>query len=336
MTTKKKEHIDLALKSQADMMFHDSRFDYEPLLSAHPGDNLKPFDFAGKRMNVPVWISSMTGGSEVSATINHNLAKACNEFGLGMGLGSCRTFLETGKYFEQFDMRHIIGDEYPLYANLGICQVEKAVLENRIDQITGMIDTLKADGLIIHINPIQEWLQPEGDRLTLPPLETIKAFLSGTNIKVIVKEVGQGFGPESIRELLRLPVEAIELAAFGGTNFAMVELERSDPIRRVLLEPLSRVGNDAGNIIDEINDFTVSHGDEVKCRSVIVSGGIRNFLDGYYFINKCRIKSVYGQASSLLRYAGEDYENLRQFIRLQIEGLKLANAYLKIRKNQGH
>ncbi len=331
MTEKKKEHIELALSSQANMMTHDNRFNYEPLLSAHPEGILKPFDFAGKKMKIPVWISSMTGGSEVSSIINSNLAKVCNEFGLGMGLGSCRVLLETGRFREQFNLREIIGEDYPFYANLGICQVEKAILNNTTELITNMVEKLRADGLIIHVNPIQEWLQPEGDRITVPPVETIKAFLADTGMRVIVKEVGQGFGPESTKELLRLPLEAIEFAAYGGTNFAQVELKRRADSRKTLLQPLSSVGHDAYQMIDEINSFRETNVDEVKCQAVIVSGGVRNFLDGYYFIKKSTIKAVYGQASVLLRYAMGDYDKLRKFIEVQIEGLKLAYAYLRIK-----
>lgn len=331
MTKRKGEHIELALKSQTDQSLNDNRFDYEPMLSAHPSGIPKAFDFAGKKMNVPVWISSMTGGSEYSGTINRNLARACNEFGMGMGLGSCRVFLEEGSYFDHFNLRDIIGDEYPFYANLGIAQIEKYIKRNETARITEMVERLKADGLIIHVNPVQEWLQPEGDKITVPPLETIKAFMSLTNIKIIVKEVGQGFGPESIKELLRLPIEAIELAAYGGTNFAKVELQRSDLLRQKLLEPLSRIGNTAEQMVEEINRFAESHPAEMRCRSVIISGGLKSFLDGYYLMKKCRLQSVYGQASAFLEYAKEDYGQLREFIQLQTEGLNLASAYLKIR-----
>jgi isopentenyl-diphosphate delta-isomerase len=332
MTKRKRDHLELALQSQTSLMMQDDRFDYEPMLSAHPGDILKPLDFGGKKMRVPIWISSMTGGSEYSGNINRNLARACNEFGMGMGLGSCRVLLEEGEYFDHFNLRDIIGDDCPFYANLGISQVEKYVLKKETGRIIEMIEKIKADGLIIHVNPIQEWLQPEGDKITVAPIETIKTFLEKTGIKLIVKEVGQGFGPESIKELLRLPLAAVELAAYGGTNFAKVELQRSNSIRQKLLEPLSLIGNNAYEMIDEINLFTIEHRNEVKCKSIIISGGLKNFLDGYYLINKCTLPSVYGQASAFLEYAREDYDHLREFIQLQIEGLKLASSYLKIKE----
>jgi len=333
MIKRKREHLDLALKSQTNLSVNDDRFDYEPMLSAHPEDILKSFEFAGKKMKVPIWISSMTGGSEYSGIINHNLARACNEFGMGMGLGSCRALLEEGNYFDHFNLREIIGNDSPFYANLGISQIEKSTLNNSTARITDMVERLKADGLIIHVNPLQEWLQPEGDKLTVAPMETIKAFLSKTKLKVIVKEVGQGFGPESIAELLKLPLEALELASFGGTNFAKVELQRSSVLRQKLLEPLSRIGNNAYQMVDDINRFAKTRNNQLKCKSVIISGGVQSFLDGYYLMQRCRLKSVYGQASAFLEYAREDYDQLKEFIQLQVEGLELASAYLRLKEN---
>ena len=166
----------------------------------------------------------MTGGTKLAGTINRNLAMACNEFGMGMGLGSCRIIMEDDTYFEDFNMRAIIGDDLPLWANLGIAQIEELVGKKQEDKAAELVEKLRADGLIIHVNPMQEWFQPEGDILTCPPLDTIKRFLDSFSVPVIVKEVGQGMGPESLRELLQLPLQAIEFAAFGGTNFARVEL----------------------------------------------------------------------------------------------------------------
>ena len=324
MIKRKHEHLELALHSQTGLMMNDERFDYEPLLSAHPDHILKPFEFLGKTMKVPIWISSMTGGSESSGFINGNLARACNEFGMGMGLGSCRSYLEERKYFDHFNLRELIGDDYPLYANLGIRQIEDAVKQHETESVAAMVHDLKADGLIIHVNPFQEWLQPEGERINVPPVESISKFLSETNLKVIVKEVGQGFGPASLGALLQLPLEAIELAAFGGTNFASLELKRSGHIRQKLLEPLSLVGNNVENMINTINHYMDAVDINIRCRSIIISGGIRNFLDGYYFMQKSKLRSVYGQASSFLKYAKEGY---------QIKGLELATAYLRIRKD---
>jgi isopentenyl-diphosphate Delta-isomerase len=331
MEKRKNDHIELALNSQSSEVEHDNRFDYEPLLSPHPKSDALGLKFLGKDMRAPIWISSMTGGTDYAKIINTNLARACNEFGLGMGLGSCRPLLENDKYLDQFDLRNIVGDENPFYANLGISQIEQAIKQNKTQEITDLVLKLRADGLIIHVNPIQEWLQPEGDILLLSPIDTIKTFLDLTHMKVIVKEVGQGFGPESLRALLKLPLEAIELGAYGGTNFSKVELKRSLPIVGEMLNPFSKVGNTAEQMVDDINSI-VKEPNNVQCKQVIISGGIKNFLDGYYLMQKSSLPSIYGQASTMLKYAREDYAQLREYIQYQIKGLQMAYTYLTIKK----
>ena len=119
MTDRKKDHIDLAFKARAQMDEIDRRFNYEPLMAKHPSGELPAFDFLGKTMRAPIWISSMTGGTRLAGKINRNLARACNKFGLGMGLGSCRALLESDEHLEDFDLRNIIGTELPFFANLG-------------------------------------------------------------------------------------------------------------------------------------------------------------------------------------------------------------------------
>ncbi len=94
LESRKKDHIELAFKSQTPPAVLDSRFHYEPMLKAHPKAGIAPVAILGKQQKVPIWVSSMTGGTRQAGTINRNLAMACNEFGMGMGLGSCRIILE--------------------------------------------------------------------------------------------------------------------------------------------------------------------------------------------------------------------------------------------------
>jgi isopentenyl-diphosphate delta-isomerase len=188
---------------------------------------------------------------------------------------------------------------------------------------------LRADGLIIHVNPLQEWFQPEGDRFTKPPIETIAKFLQVFKYAVIVKEVGQGMGYYSLKALLELPLLAVEFAAFGGTNFAKMELMRSFGATQEYFGPLAKVGHDAYQMTELVN-LIVDEGN-VETSMIIISGGIKNFLDGYYLINRSKLPAIYGQASGFLKYATENYDSLRQYIEYQIKGLELAYAYLKIR-----
>ena len=332
MSDRKKDHINQAFKARVEKDAADKRFNYEPLLAAHPVTKQAPFSFAGKTMRFPLWISSMTGGTTQAGLINRNLARACNEFGLGMGLGSCRTLLEDERHINDFDLRNIIGDDSPFYANLGIAQLERLVEEKAVDKISNLVDRLQADGIIIHINPFQETFQPEGEVFKRPPLDTLQEFLEITNNRVIVKEVGQGMGPESIERLLQLPIEAIEFGALGGTNFTLLELLRSQEKELAAFEAFAKVGHTAEDMTQMVNEV-VSKSNKYSCKQVIISGGITNILDGYYLQQLCKLSSVIGMGSALLKFASSDYDELRNFLQQVKKSYQLASAYLKIREN---
>lgn len=197
----------------------------------------------------------MTGGTEKAARINLNLARACAQFGMGMGLGSCRSLLDSNDHFTDFDMRSVIGNDLPLYANLGICQIETLLKDKATDKIESMIQRLRADGLIVHINPMQESLQPEGDLLKRSPLETLEELLEQIKVPIIVKEVGQGMGPKSLEALMYMPLQAIEFGAYGGTNFAKIELMRHPEKAGQVLEALSEIGHNAEEMLQWANDI---------------------------------------------------------------------------------
>ena len=249
MAQRKKDHIDLAFESRISLNEIDSRFNYEPILAAHPDHvNWPNISIAQKQLKVPIWVSSMTGGTQWAKIINTNLAKACKDFGMGMGLGSCRPILYDNEYLEDFAIRQYIGDEQVLFANLGIAQIEELVDQNALERLQNLVDKLEADGLIIHVNPLQEWLQPEGDRFKHKPIDIIKRVLDAVEFPIIVKEVGQGMGYESLRQLLQLPLEAVDFAANGGTNFAKLELLRSDPVKKEIYKQLANVGHSAAEM----------------------------------------------------------------------------------------
>ena len=328
---RKQDHIDLAFEADMANKGPDKRFSYEPMLAAHPAPDMDiSVTFLGKKLGAPLWVSSMTGGTGKALDINHRLAEACARFRLGMGLGSCRPLLDRPERIRDFDVRGIIGDDLPLYANLGIAQVEKLLSTNRVNDIIELVFRLKADGLILHVNPLQEWLQPEGDRIHQPPIETLHRLLAEVTFPIIVKEVGQGMGPVSITSLMKLPIAALELAAHGGTNFSKLELLRSDMAHRETYAAVSQIGHNLEDMITTINKLSIEQPNEIKCHQIIVSGGIKDFLDGYYWTQKLNMPSVYGQASMFLKFARESQESLDNYIKQQIRGLQLANTYLKV------
>lgn len=326
---RKLDHIQLAYEARTAA--NDIRFYYEPVLNAHPGSgsNLDK-TFLGKNIRYPVWVSSMTGGTARARTINTNLARVCGEFGLGMGLGSCRSLLESSDNFEDFNVRHLIGD-YPLYANLGIAQVEQLLSKKAFEKAEKMVENLQADGLIIHVNPFQEWLQPEGDIIERPPLEVIKEVTEISGLNLIVKEVGQGFGPESLKALLELPVQAIETSAFGGTNFSLLEILRTqDNVPSESIRELVNIGHTNEEMLSYINEL-VNDNPGFRSKELILSGGVSGFLDGYYYLSRSPLNAVYGQASGFLKHAQGEYKELRSYVENEIKGLQLATNYLKIR-----
>jgi isopentenyl-diphosphate delta-isomerase len=327
-TDRKLEHIQLALDSQTKLEEQDLRFNYEPLLAAHPENPDLSIQFLGKTMQTPIWVSSMTGGTGVARTINRNIARACREFGMGMGLGSCRKILFDKTDWADFNFRDEIGDQ-PFWANLGIAQIEELLAEKNIQVVVDLVGELRADGLIVHVNPLQEWFQPEGNRLKQSPLQTIQQLLDQVSLKVIVKEVGQGFGPESLHQLLALPIEAIEFGAYGGSNFSKLEMLRSDAQRLEGSLPFAFTGQSAGQMVNSVNQILKENTNPV-CRQLIISGGIQNVLDGYYLTSKSQLPSVFGMASGVLKHAMEDYGSLAGFLRCQVQLLGLARAYLKI------
>lgn len=328
---RKQSHLDLAFQSQNNQI--DNRFYYEPMLTGHPPSETDlSFQLGDKTLQNPIWISSMTGGSSSAGPINKVLAKTANKFGLGMGLGSCRIILEDSTYFEDFNLRPILGGAVPFYANLGIAQIEMILEKNQGQKINNLISKLNADGLIVHVNPMQEWLQPEGDNIKYSPLETIDKLLNEVQFPIIVKEVGQGFGPESMVELLKRPILAVDFAANGGTNFSKLELIRNQG-KQEYFEQIVALGHSADEMVDFLNDAIENLGEKLKCHNTIISGGVKSFLDGFYYTQKANTNAIYGQAAPFLKYANKSQEALDEFVQHEIEGLQMAHKFLKIKWN---
>ncbi len=325
---RKLAHIDLTVEAQISSVLKDKRFNYEPLFGSHPtpGEGPTKKTFLGKTLSAPLWISSMTGGTGPARHINQNLARGAGEFGLGMGLGSCRSLLSSDEFFSDFDLREHLGDQ-PFYANLGIAQIEQSLLNGSWDKIEKLVSRLKADGLIIHLNPMQEWFQPEGDLLVRSPLETIDQAIHKNSFPLIVKEVGQGMGPKSLEALMGRKLEAIEFGAFGGTNFSRLEQLRQSEDKKGFRE-MALIGHTAEEMVGFVNNIFNKNDIEINCQQFIISGGIQNALQGHHLMNRCMGNSVYGQAKAMLMAAKGEYSEFREFLSSQLEGLAMAERYL--------
>ncbi len=318
---RKDSHINLALESQ--VIARDERFQYEPLLGSTPTDWRDPLVFLGKKIEAPLWISSMTGGSTKGSNLNKLFASAAAKFGLGMGLGSCRVLLEDSKFFDDFNLRPIIGEKLPFYANLGIAQVEELIHYKKLETLNELIEKLNADGLIIHVNPLQEYFQPKGDKVLRPAIETIQELKENFSYKLIIKEVGQGMGAESLRKLVELGIDGVELAAHGGTNFTKLEGLRSENFSS---ETFSLVGHTAKEMVQALNQLSANN------IEIIISGGINTVLDAHYLKSICDYNSVIGKAGSLLRYAQEGESQLFNYIEKWLYDFQLAIQFLKVKQ----
>lgn len=329
ISRRKNDHIRLTKKSQIDRIQIDNRFTYEPLPGTHPQHQSNNFTFLGRKIGGPLFLSSITGGSSKGKRINRNIGYAARELNLPMGLGSIRAYLENPND-ESFNIRPITGEHTPLFGNIGIGQVTELFKSNKVERLDNAVTDLDLDGLIIHINPLQEWLQPEGDNLIVPPIQVLEAVLPELKCKTIVKEVGCGFGPRSLKELMKLPIDVIDFAAFGGTNFSKMEVLRSHRKDRDLKNPFIYIGNTPDDMITNINSLlSMNIGNN---KEFIISGGIKNFLDGYYYNSILNAPSIYAYAANILKYAQKSADSLISFLSSEIKSFMFAQNYLDIKK----
>ena len=189
-------------------------------------------ELLGRRLAAPLVISAMTGGTEEAATVNERLARGAAELGVAMVLGSARALLEDPKLLDTYRL----GPRPPLLlGNLGAAQVTP-------ERAARVVELLDADGLSIHLNPLQEAVQPEGQPYFSGVLERIAATVEQlAPVPVVVKEVGFGLDPDDVRALESTGVAALDVAGSGGTNWALIE-GRRDPRSRALAEAFADWG----------------------------------------------------------------------------------------------
>jgi isopentenyl-diphosphate delta-isomerase len=188
----------------------------------------------GKRLRAPLLISSMTGGTERAAEINRNLARAAQAAGIAMGLGSQRAAVEDAVLAPSYQVRDVAPDIL-LFANLGAVQLNYTYT---VDQCRRAVEMIAADALILHLNALQEAVQPEGDGHwagLLRKIEQVCHALDADGIPVVGKEVGWGLSARTARRLADAGVAVLDVAGAGGTSWSEVEAHRAptDLHRRV-------------------------------------------------------------------------------------------------------
>ena len=225
--------------------------------------------FLDKQLGAPILISSMTGGTEQAATINRRLAIAAQQYKIPMGVGSQRVALEKPEVADTFAVRKYAPD-IPLFANLGAVQLN---YNCGLEQCLRIVDILEADALILHINPLQECIQPQGDTNFHGLFDKIETVCSKLPVPVIAKEVGNGISAAMAKKLLSVGVTAIDVAGAGGTSWAMVESERAqNAMGRRLGRTFSDWGLPTADCIKSIRTIDVNV-------PLIASGGLRHGLD---------------------------------------------------------
>ena len=177
----------------------------------------------GRTVAAPILVSSMTGGTDQAELINRNLAVAAQTYRLAMGVGSQRAGIELDTLQRTFRVRDIAPDVL-LLANLGAVQFNYGYT---VEQCRRAVDMIGADALILHLNPLQEAVQPEGDVDWRGLLGKIEQVCRCLERPVVVKEVGWGISRTTARRLIEAGVSAIDVAGAGGTSWSQVEMHRA-------------------------------------------------------------------------------------------------------------
>ncbi len=273
---RKLDHIRIALEEIVDMSKEERWFDSVELLhNPLPDSSFDEVDltteFLGHKVSAPILIEGMTGGHKAAKRINEELAKAASRFGVPIGVGSQRAALEKGELAHTYRVVREIADNVPVIANLGISHV---LGSNGVDNAKRAVDMIEADAIAIHLNPLQEVIQPEGDRDLRDGLISIRDLVRELDVPVIVKEVGSGIGPGVAKLLDYVGVYAIDVAGSGGTSWALIEGERA---------PDRSKERTASNVYKKWGIPTpaaiLSVSEAIERAKLIGSGGVRNGLD---------------------------------------------------------
>ena len=224
---RKADHIRINLEEDVRSGLTTGLERYRFVHQALPELNLAAVDTSvawfGKTLQAPLLISSMTGGTEAAAAINHNLAAAAQAAGIAMGLGSQRAAVENTALAPTFQVRDVAPDIL-LFANLGAVQFNYGY---GLDQCRRAVDMIQADALVLHLNALQEAVQPEGDANFAGLLKKIEAVCRALPVPVIAKEVGWGISEAAATQLAEAGVAAIDVAGACCTSWSQVEMHRA-------------------------------------------------------------------------------------------------------------
>jgi isopentenyl-diphosphate delta-isomerase len=261
--SRKKDHVDLArgrdVEHSLSPGFSDVRFVHQPLPEMALSDVDTSCRMFGKQISAPLLILGMTGGYSEALSINSRLAAAAEKERLAFGLGSQRAMVEKPELAPTYKVRKV-APTIPLIGNIGGCQLKKYGVE----KVREALDAIEADALAIHLNPLQEVCQPEGDHDFSGILSQIGIFSRDLGLPLIVKETGAGMSIEAASALRRAGVSMVDVSGAGGTSWSKIEYMRSK----------------GAPVFEEWGNPTCIS--IVACSEIIKtigSGGVRNGLD---------------------------------------------------------
>ena len=313
---RKSDHIKINLEQDVRSAISNSLETIQFVHEALPELDLEAVDptisLFGKKLNSPILVSSMTGGTDEAKLINQRLAEAAQETGVAMGVGSQRAALETPELTETFSITRKVAPNILLFANLGAIQLNYGY---GITQCRRAVDMLAADALILHLNPLQEAVQPGGNVNFAGLTKKIENICKKLEVPVIVKEVGWGISERTAKLLAECGVAAIDVAGAGGTSWSQVEMYRApDEFNRRLAATF--VGWGIPTVASLRNVKKAAPG-----LTIFASGGLKDGLD----ITKCIAlgATLGGMAGQFLKASAVSTENI-------IERLKLTRQQIVV------
>jgi isopentenyl-diphosphate delta-isomerase len=318
ISQRKSEHLDIVLSGQASAYatttgFEKVRFEHCALPELDLDGIRLSTRFLGREIAAPFLISSMTGGPAAAERINATIAEAAGATKIAFAVGSQRIALEgKGEYGFSRGLRARAGP-VPILANFGAVQLKQWDGPAMALRAVEMID---ADGLIIHLNPLQEAIQSGGDRDWSQLLRRIEELVRAVSIPIIVKEVGAGISGSLSLRLRNAGIRIIDVAGAGGTSWAAVEARRS---RNAASRQIGEAFRDWGVPTADAIRSVRRHCPEA---TIIASGGIRDGVDAAKAIRLGA--DIVGQAAGVLPAAMEGPAHLAEHIEIVIQQLRIA------------
>ena len=310
---RKLDHIAICLRDTVESRVSSGFDDITPVHRCLPETSLDEINLAthffGKTLAAPIVIAGMTGGAEKAKRINENLAVAAQELGVAMGLGSQRAGIEKPGLAHTYSIAREAAPDAFLIGNLGAVQF---AADYGIEQANAAVDMIGADALAVHLNPLQEAVQPEGDRDFRGCVEAIKG-LKELSVPIIGKETGAGVSREDARLLEKAGAAGVDVGGLGGTSFSAVESYR-EGVDRLLAERFWDWG-----VPTAISTIEAA---ENTGLTVISTGGVRSGVD----VAKALAlgASAGGMALPLLGAAMKSPDAVIEVLNRVIEELKIA------------